>query len=232
MKKEHLVLIPGAACDEAVWSEQVISLDPVCTIHIPNLEKAKSVTEMAEQTIANLPKHFCLAGHSLGGTVVFEILRLAASRVKKVCLLATTAKLDTDKMYQNRLERIYQAQHGNYEILAQELAEVFTFQKAYTSSSYKMFLRNKSLFIQQQINVLNRPDYSFLLPTIQQKTLVLVGRQDTYFFESSNDIAHNIPHASLKILEQCGHMITMEQAQQTSKLMRDWLTDNSGYKSR
>lgn len=84
MTKETLILIPGAACDEAVWEDQMDKLSNLCHIHVPELSHCRDLDEMAEESIKNLPKQFLLAGHSLGGSIALEIMRKAAHRVKKL----------------------------------------------------------------------------------------------------------------------------------------------------
>lgn len=223
MTKETLILIPGAACDEAVWKHQIDTLSELCHIRVPELSNCSNLNEMVEESIKDLPDHFLLAGHSLGGCIALEIMRKASIRVKKFCLLSTSAAADDAQMKQNRINRISMAETGNYSKLAKELAEQFTYNKSIVDDVYQMFLRNKKLFIHQQKNVMLRQESESILKNIKQESLIIVGKQDPYFFESTEEIAASIPNAQLEIIEECGHMVTMEKPQITTELMRCWL---------
>ena len=227
MTKETLVLIPGAACDKAVWQHQIDNLSSLCHIHVPELANCHSLEAMVEECIQALPKQFLLAGHSLGGCIALEIMKKIPQRVKKLCLLSTSAAADNAEMKRNRLKRISMAETGHYRDLAKELAEQFTYKKSIVDDVYQMFLRNKDLFIQQQKNILLREESQSLLKKIQQQTLVIVGKQDAFFFASTRKIAASITNATFEVIDECGHMVTMEEPQLVTKLMKKWLLTSS-----
>ena len=226
MTKETLVLIPGSACDETVWEHQVDKLSSFCHIHVPELSSCGNLNEMVEESIKSLPKQFLLAGHSLGGSIALEIIRKASHRVKKLCFLSTSAAADDSQMKNNRINRISIAETGNYSELAKELAEQYTYNKSIVDDVYQMFMRNKKLFIQQQKNIMLRQESKSILKNIQQSALIVVGKKDPYFFESTKEIAAAIPNAQLEIIEECGHMVTMEKPQIITELMKRWVLDD------
>lgn len=223
MTKETLVLIPGAACDKAVWKHQMDILSSLCHIHVPELSYCNNLDEMVAESINNLPEQFLLAGHSLGGCIALEIMRKASHRVNKLCLLSTSASADDPRMKHHRLNRISMAETGNYPELAKKLAEEFTYNKSMVEDVYQMFLRNRKLFIHQQKNVMLRQESESILKNIQQESLIIVGEQDPYFFESTKEIAALMPNARLEIIQECGHMVTMEKPQITTELMQHWI---------
>ncbi|HBH37668.1 MAG TPA: alpha/beta hydrolase, partial [Curvibacter sp.] len=76
-----------------------------------------------------------------------------------------------------------------------------------------------------QINaLLNRPDAAPLLPGIHCPTLVLTGRQDGWSGPAQHEaMAAALPGAQLLIVEDSGHMCTLEQPQAVSAALADWL---------
>jgi pimeloyl-ACP methyl ester carboxylesterase len=53
---------------------------------------------------------------------------------------------------------------------------------------------------------------------------VLCGRQDQLTpLENSAEMAQAIPRAKLIVVEECGHMSTLERPQAVNKAMREWL---------
>ena len=79
---------------------------------------------------------------------------------------------------------------------------------------------------QKQIHaLLSRPDAKPFLAKAPNGTLVLCGREDNWAPPSQHEaIAQALPDKpDVVIIEQCGHMSTMEQPQAVTRAMRDWL---------
>ncbi|MFN7196434.1 MAG: alpha/beta fold hydrolase, partial [Hylemonella sp.] len=90
MSRRTLMLLPGLNCDAAVWAPQVAALQDVADCRIPAWGLRDTLTAMAEQVLQEAPPGpFCLAGHSMGGRVALEVLRLAPERVERLALLST-----------------------------------------------------------------------------------------------------------------------------------------------
>ncbi|MEY4267867.1 MAG: hypothetical protein RIS90_2402, partial [Pseudomonadota bacterium] len=85
-----LLLLPGLMCDASVWAPQVAALSPQAHCRVPDYGLRDSLTAMAQQVLDEAPApHFALAGHSMGGRVALEVLRLAPQRVTHLALLDT-----------------------------------------------------------------------------------------------------------------------------------------------
>lgn len=63
------------------------------------------------------------------------------------------------------------------------------------------------------------------LPKIKCPTIVVCGRDDaaTPLF-LSDEMAKAIPAAALVVVEQCGHLVTMEKPEETNEILRLWLS--------
>ncbi|MFN7195809.1 MAG: alpha/beta fold hydrolase, partial [Hylemonella sp.] len=88
-----------------------------------------------------------------------------------------------------------------------------------------MFDRGSAQQYAAQIHaLLHRPDAGALLRTIRCPTLVLTGRDDGWSTPAQHEaMAAAIPGARLVLVEDCGHMCTLEQPQAVSQALRDWL---------
>ena len=65
-----------------------------------------------------------------------------------------------------------------------------------------------------------RPD----LPKIKCPTIVVCGRDDAATpLCLSEEIAKAIPGSKLIVIDQCGHLITLEKPQETNAILRKWL---------
>jgi pimeloyl-ACP methyl ester carboxylesterase len=82
----------------------------------------------------------------------------------------------------------------------------------------------KDAFIAQQKAIMGRADSRDSMKEIQVPTLVLCGREDELTSLGVHEaMAAAIPDARLCIIEECGHLSTMERPQAVTALMRDWL---------
>ena len=84
----------------------------------------------------------------------------------------------------------------------------------------------KDAFLRQQRAIMGRPDNRPNLPKIHCETIVICGRQDQMTPLAWNEeIAALIPGAKLEIIEDCGHLSTMERVWEVSVELRQWLTE-------
>jgi pimeloyl-ACP methyl ester carboxylesterase len=80
------------------------------------------------------------------------------------------------------------------------------------------------MFAAQVQALLTRPDATALLREIRCPTLVLCGREDSWSPLQRHEEMHAaIAGSRLVVIEQCGHMATMEQPDVVSQAFADWL---------
>lgn len=230
-----LMLLPGLNCDAAVWAPQVAALQGQAHCLIPAWGLRDSLTAMAQQVLDEAPTaRFSLAGHSMGGRVALEVLRLAPKRVERLALLSTgthplAAGQAGEKEKAGRMALLKIAQTQGMRAMAQEWAKGMVHPDRLGTPLFEqvldMFERGSAAQYAAQIHaLLNRPDAASLLPTIQCPTLVLTGRDDSWSGPAQHEVmAAAIPGAQLVLVEHCGHMCTMEQPQAVSAALADWL---------
>ena len=89
MTKPTLILVPGLMCDETSWGPVAPALSAHMPCRVVSHGHADSLLAMAHQILETAPAQFCLAGHSMGGRVALEVVRLAPERVLRLGLLGT-----------------------------------------------------------------------------------------------------------------------------------------------
>jgi pimeloyl-ACP methyl ester carboxylesterase len=230
-----LMLLPGLNCDAAVWAPQVAALQHQANCIVPAWGLRDSLTAMAEQALAEAPsERFALAGHSMGGRVALEVMRLAPQRVTHLALLDTgthplAAGEAGEKEKAGRMALLKIARAQGMRAMAQEWAKGMVHPDRIGSPLFKevldMFDRGSAEQYAAQINaLLNRPDAAPLLPKISCPTLVLTGREDTWSGPAQHEaMAAAIPGAKLVIVEHSGHMTTMEQPEAVNRALVEWL---------
>ncbi|MBX6366588.1 MAG: alpha/beta fold hydrolase [Rhodospirillales bacterium] len=230
---EPLVLLPGLLCDAALWAPQVSALrglaDPIM---IGDLTRHDSMAGMAEAVLAEAPPRFALAGLSMGGYCAFEIMRRAPERVTRLALLDTSARPDTDEQRARRRGLIELAEKGEFKGVTPRLLPLLIHpdrlgDEALTATVMGMAERvGKEAFLRQQKAIMGRPDSRPDLARINCPTLVLVGRQDALTpVALHEEMAAGIPGARLVIIEDSGHLATLEKPEAINAALEDWLAN-------
>lgn len=230
-----LMLLPGLNCDAAVWAPQVAALQGQANCVIPAWGLRDSLTAMAQQVLDEAPtERFAVAGHSMGGRVALEVLRLAPQRVERLALLSTgTHPLALgeagEKEKAGRMALLKIAREQGMRAMAQEWAKGMVHPQRVGGPIFEqvqaMFDRGSAAQYAAQIQaLLNRPDAAPLLSGIHCPTLVLTGREDGWSGPVQHEaMAAAIPGAQLVIVEDSGHMCTLEQPQAVSAALAQWL---------
>ena len=96
-RSTYLVFVPGLACTEDLFAEQIASLRGEVTISVADHARHDTMSAIARAVLATAPKRFALCGLSMGGAIAFEMVRQAPDRVERLALLDTSALSDTHR---------------------------------------------------------------------------------------------------------------------------------------
>jgi pimeloyl-ACP methyl ester carboxylesterase len=176
-------------------------------------------------------ERFALAGLSMGGYVALEIMRQAAQRVDRLALLDTSARSDTPKQLEKREGLISLAQRGRFIGVTQALLPLLIHRARLSDEKLVTTVRNMAAnighdaFIRQERAIMSRADNLPLLRTVTCPALILCGRQDALTpLERHDEMARAIPGARLSVIENCGHLSTLEQPREVSAALEVWLS--------
>lgn len=228
--KAPLLLVPGLLCDGALWAHQSRHLADICDISVADTMQSDTMVEMARRILDAAPPTFALAGLSMGGYASLEIMRQAPERVTRLALLGASAIADDAEKRKHRGDLIELARAGRFKGVTPRLLPLFLNpdrleDDALTGAVIEMAARvGKEAFLRQQRAIMSRIDSRPHLSSISAPTMVLCGRQDVLTpLALHEDLAGGIPGARLCIIEDCGHLATMERPQAVTAMMRDWL---------
>ena len=230
MDKQNLVLLPGLLCDALLWHHQSTYLAELANITIADFTREDSITGMAEAVLTTAPERFALAGLSMGGYVAQEIMRRAPQRVTKLALLDTSARGEVEEQTNRRRELIRMSMEGKFREITPQLLPFLIHpdrqdDKELTRSIIKMADHvGPDAFLRQQKAIMTRSDGRDDLSRIKCPIMILCGRQDALTpVEVHEEMAAGIPNSRLVIIEESGHMTTMERPQAVTAFLRDWL---------
>ena len=227
MPAENILLLPGMMCDERLWSHQTAAMS--VPVQVADTSKSDNFPGMAAQVLAAAPPDFAMAGLSMGDILAFEIWRQAPGRVTHLALLDTNPHPDKPSNRPVRFEQIKAAASGKLEELAVEslkplyLAEKNRDDETMLKTILDMALKlGPEVFERQSLAVMNRPDSAPTLTGISCPPSVICGLEDTICPVRFHEfMAREIPGADLVVIDDCGHLSSMEQPEVvTEELLR------------
>ncbi len=225
-----LLLLPGLLCDAALWSHQIETLADLADIVVPDLTRDDTAAAAVRRLLASAPDEFALAGLSMGGYLAFEVLRQAPDRVTRLALLDTSARPDPSEKARMREEMMRLAEVGDFKGVTPRLLPKLVHpdrlnDAALTAAVTAMAERvGREAFLRQEHLLLTRPDSRHDLSLVHCPTVVICGRQDSLTpLADSEEMAEKIPRAALVVIEDCGHLSSMERPHAVSAVLRYWL---------
>ena len=225
-----LVLLPGLLCDARLWRPQADALSDIADIVIADMTRDETMAGMASRALDAAPERFALAGLSMGGYVALEIMRAAPERVTRLALLDTGARADTPEQTTRRRDLIGLADRGEFKAVSPRLLPLFIHEDRLSDKPLVDDITamadsvGKDAFLRQQKAIMGRPDSRPSLPEIACPTVVICGRDDVLTpVALSEEIAGLIPGAGLVLIDECGHLSTMERPEAVNAALREWL---------
>jgi len=226
-----VILLPGLACDAALWRDQLPALSAQHTVRVGTVhERHADLPAMARALLAEFAGPLVLVGSSMGGMLALHAHRAAPQRIGALALLSTTARADTPELIKLRSDAIVEFEQGRAEAVLRANA-MFAFHPAHASDGERVddyvaqILRvGPAQLIAQNRAVMRRADMRPWLADIRCPLLVACGDGDLLTpLEHAREIAQAVPHARLEVVPQAGHLMTWEQPARVNALLLQWL---------
>jgi pimeloyl-ACP methyl ester carboxylesterase len=225
-----LVLIPGMMCDARLFTPQIAVFSGRRDVFLASIGDHATVQELAQGILAKSPPRFALCGLSMGGIVAMEILRQAPDRVDRIALLDTNPLAEFDEVKKLRVPQMTAVRQGRLaEIMRDEMKPNYLADTAGRGVLLDLCLDmalalGPDVFLRQSHALMDRPDQTDTLAAVQVPALVLCGRDDLLCPVERHELMANlIPDARLEIIENAGHMPTLEQPEITNAALKRWL---------
>lgn len=223
-----VVLIPGALATFKLWHYQVPLFNQ--KIHIVDVLNSDSITEMAQRFVSLAPKKFTLIGFSMGGYVSLELYRLIPEQIDKLILINSGPSVVSPKGRKERERSLDLINHGKFEFLVKLIfkSSIYDTKKhgdllpLIEEMAFDVGAEN----YRKQLNaILNKPDHSSLLQSIQCPTLLIASKNDTVMsIRQSEHMVQEIKNSQLVYIEQCGHIAMLEQPEILNRILASWLS--------
>ena len=234
MTQPFLVLVPGLMCDAALWQPVLPWISPHWPCSVVDHGNSSDLQDMARRVLAQAPQRFALAGHSMGGRVALEVMRLAPERVTHLALMDTgylprASGAAGEEEARKRAALLALARQQGVRAMALDWVQGMVHparlkDQPLIDDIVEMFERKtEEVFACQIQALLNRPDATPVLQSLTLPTLVQCGRQDSWANVAQHEALCALARGTLDIIEDAGHMAPMEQPQAVAASLLRWL---------
>jgi pimeloyl-ACP methyl ester carboxylesterase len=223
-------------CDHTSWAPMLPFLDAHIAYTTVDHGDADSLVGMAERILQNAPAVFDMAGHSMGGRVALEVMRIAPHRVRRLALLGTGYRAKESgaagaEELRKRQVLLDIARTQGVRAMAMEWVKPMVAPSRLPDTDFveqvvAMITRKSEDIFKRQIKaLLERPDASDVLSRLQIPTLVMAGAFDGWATPAQHqDIANHIPaKPEVAVIGPSGHMMMMEEPQLVAQHFNQWL---------
>ena len=223
-------MVPGMMCDERIFSPLIEELSKNLEVTIADISSFSSVRELASDVLKKAPKSFSLLGHSMGGIVAMEIYSQEPNRIEKLILMDTNPKAELDEVKLKREPQIKDVREGKLlEVMRDEMKPNYLAESENKSSVLDVCMDmalslGPDVFINQSRALQKRADQLNTIQSINIPVLIMCGSEDKLCTVERHEMMHNmISDSDLKIINNAGHMPTLEQPRETTEVLKEWL---------
>ena len=223
-------MVPGMMCDERIFSPQIEELSKNLEVTVADISSFSSVRELASDVLKKAPKSFSLLGHSMGGIVAMEIYSQEPNRIEKLILMDTNPKAELDEVKLKREPQIKDVREGKLlEVMRDEMKPNYLAESENKSSVLDVCMDmalslGPDVFINQSRALQKRADQLNTIQSINIPVLIMCGSEDKLCTVETHEMMHNmISDSDLKIINNAGHMPTLEQPRETTEVLKEWL---------
>lgn len=225
-----VVLVPGLACSPRIYEPQIPALWRQAPVFLANHARGGDMAAIARRILAEAPLRFALAGHSMGGYIIFEMFRQAPERIARLAFLNTSARPETPEASERRRGWINEVKQGSYRTVMDRLFANFVHPALARDERLHRIVLDMAddvgpdAFVWQLEAIMTRADSRPTLAAIKCPTLVLTCDTDNMVpNEFSAEIAGGIAGAKLVTIQDCGHLPQLEKPQAMTDALLDWL---------
>ena len=229
--QEPLVLIPGMMCDGRLFAPQLAAFTSERPVMVIPPISAASMTALAQHVLKIAPDKFALVGLSMGGIVAMEVMRLMPVRVTRLALFDTNPLADPPEKAPIRREQVNKVRAGKLtSVMREEMKPLYLAPGPAQSAILDLCMEmaealGADAFEQQTQAIASRPDQCDTLRTVKVPTLVACGEKDQLCPVERHQLIHELVEGScLEVIPNAGHLPTLEQPEQSNKLLQEWLS--------
>jgi pimeloyl-ACP methyl ester carboxylesterase len=231
--KQSMILLHGLFGGLSNWEGVVTHFQPQYDIHIPSLpiydahagDQLGYLVDFLDRYIRDAGlRNVILVGNSLGGHVAILYTHRHPEKVARLILTGSSG------LYENTSMGSY-PKRGNYAYIKERVAYTFYDPAVATDALVAEVFQTttdarRCYCIVRMAKSANRNYVAAILPEIPTRTLLIWGTEDKITPpEVAREFRHHLPHATLVMINKCGHAPMMEQPAEFNKILASFLAE-------
>ena len=235
-----LVLVHGYLGSSGMWSLQKEFLSKNFRVISPALpgfgesykaQSLNSINAIAKFVFKCLDEkkitEFHLMGHSMGGMIVQEMVKISGDRIKKLICFATGSIGDIPGRFESMDTTRERLKKDGLKETVNRVPKKWFVEGNKAKYYYLCEQAVKNISIQSADNALiamkNWRGYENL-KNIKQDALIIWGDRDgSYNFDQVDTLKKNIPNSKLEIFKGCCHNVHLEEPQKFNEIVKNFL---------
>jgi len=235
-----LVLVHGYLGSSEMWTFQKKYLSKHFRIIAPalpgfgesyNVRSVDSINKMANVIFQCLDKkkvnRFNLMGHSMGGMIVQEMIKISGERINKLICFATGSIGDIPGRFESLEKSIERLNKEGIKETVKRIPPKWFVEGSSAKNYYLCENAVKETTEETAHNALNAmKNWNGIdnLKNIKNQTLIIWGDKDvSYNFEQVDTLYKNISNSKLEIFKECCHNVHLEQPQKFNEAVKNFL---------
>jgi len=235
-----LVLVHGFLGSSDIWQPQIKYFQKYYRVLCPALpgfgksnkiESCDSIVNMARTILNTLEKKgikkFYLLGHSMGGMIVQEMIRINNDKILKLICYGTGPIGNIPNRFETMDESKKKLKVEGLEKTAYRIAKTWFVEEDKAKYFYLCFEAIKQASLKATENgLIAMESWNGLnnLKNIKKETLIIWGDQDkSYNYDQVETLKNNIPNSSLKIIKGCSHNAHLERPDEFNNCLSSFL---------
>ena len=239
-KGEPLVLVHGYLGSSEMWNLQKDFLCKHFRIVAPalpgfgesyNIKSVDSINAMAKIIFQILNekniKDFHLMGHSMGGMIVQEMVKISEKRINKLICFATGSIGNIPGRFESLDQSIERLKKEGIKETVKRIPPKWFVEG--NKAKYYYFCENAVKEVTEEtsrnaLNAMKNWNGYNNLKNIKNKTLIIWGDKDvSYNYEQVDTLNKNITNSRIEIFKGCCHNVHLEQPQKFNETVKNFL---------
>ena len=235
MEHKNIVFLHAFPLNSKMWKYQAENLREfnIYLVDYQNLlkENLKDFADFVYQFLnENKIKRAIFVGLSMGGYIIFQMVRYYKNFIEGIVLANTKASADSLELRNKRFELIKRIENEGIEFLIDEYLEKFlkNRNKEKEEMIRNMILEAKKESLISSLKALaNRESSIEILKEIEVPTLIISSTDDTLTtIEDAKIMNKYIKNSKLIIFENCAHLSNLEYPEKFNNVIRDFIYEN------
>lgn len=235
MEHKNIVFLHAFPLNSKMWKYQAENLREfnIYLIDYQNLlkENLKDFADFVYQFLnENKIKRAIFVGLSMGGYIIFQMVRYYKNFIEGIVLANTKASADSLELRNKRFELIKRIENEGIEFLIDEYLEKFlkNRNKEKEEMIRNMILEAKKESLISSLKALaNRESSIEILKEIEVPILIISSTDDTLTtIEDAKIMNKYIKNSKLIIFENCAHLSNLEYPEKFNNVIRDFIYEN------